>query len=292
MLIGVAGIPAVHFNRFQQRVGTIAGSGHTVFGVPCRPTDGTCRPDEDTARAVIEKAVDQINKDPRRAADGFGVICLAHPWADLTAFQTPFFPAALVLRIDLPFPLVLEGEAGRIYINNVLRAVQTQSSALVRATRAMKTEVETRRNRSPVLLPLRNFTSELLRPSVERLAEDLLTTANPSHRVQAACQQIEAGHPFKPNGAEKGFKDDADVIFRSPGRDLHGQLWEKPGNGHDERCALHGHFRLGGPIAQGFHFDCTRPPRLKGRFENCHDAEAEYTGKPHLNIAPNDFVRQ
>ena len=155
----------------------------------------------------------------------------------------------------------------------------------------MKTEVETRRNRSPILLPLRNFASDLLQPSIERLAEDLLVTAKPSSRVEAACQAIEAEHPFVAGGDDKGFTDKAHIVFRSPGRDLHGQLWENQGEGHTIQCVLNGRFRLGGPIAKGFHFDCTRPPRLQGQFSDCHDKEGDYVGKPHLNIASNDYVR-
>jgi hypothetical protein len=102
---------------------------------------------------------------------------------------------------------------------------------------------------------------------------------------------MEVAHPFSSKGDTKGFTDGSGVTFRSPGRALHGQLWEQAGEGHNEVCALNGHFRLGGPVGKGFHFDCTRAPRLIGRFCNCHDLEAEYEGKPHLNIAPNDYVR-
>lgn len=291
MLIGIAGVPTPHFNTFQRQSGKLAGSGHSVFGLPCRPIGGACRPDNEDARRLIARAVALINADPGKAADGFGVICLAHEWDQLAAFEAELFPAALVLRVTLPFPMVFDGEAGRVFFNRVLNAIGKAAPTLIRATKTMKSEVETRRNRSPVLLPVRAFHSGALRPSIERLSRDLLAEGSPAARIQEACREIEVHHPFTPKGGDKGFRDDADVIFRSPGRDLHGQLWENPGEGHEARCALNGRFRLGGPIAAGFHFDCTRPPRLEGRFCNCHDVEANFAGKPHLNIAPNDFVR-
>ncbi|WP_395944468.1 hypothetical protein [Brevundimonas sp.] len=291
MLIGVAGVPTPHFNTFQKQSGKLAGSGHSVFGVPSKPENGAWKTGASTARTLIDRAIALINADNRNAAEGFGVICLAHEWDDLDAFESELFPAALVLRVKLPFPLVIDGEAGRVAFNTVLGTIGKEVPTLIRATRAMRSEVEARRNRSPVLLPVGNFKSDALRPSIEGLSKALLQAGNPAEKVQTACREIEARHPFKPKGSDKGFRDDADVIFRSPGRDLHGRLWEKPGEGHDARCALNGWFRLGGPIASGFHFDCTRPPRLEGRFCNCHGAEGEFVGKPHLNIAPNDYVR-
>ena len=31
--------------------------------------------------------------------------------------------------------------------------------------------------------------------------------------------------------------------------------------------------------------------RLDGQFSDCHGGKERYTGSPHLNIAPDDFVR-
>jgi len=54
-----------------------------------------------------------ISKTPRIAEAGFGVICLAHEWDNIDAFKARFFPASLVLRVDLPHPVLSEGRTGR-----------------------------------------------------------------------------------------------------------------------------------------------------------------------------------
>ncbi|MNS08993.1 hypothetical protein D3C72_404620 [compost metagenome] len=290
MLIAVAGVPSPHFNEFQRRLGRLAGSGHTMFGVPCRPQNGACRLGGDDADALMARANALINKTPRIAADGFGVICLAHQWDNIGAFEAPFFPSSLVLRVDLPHPVLSAGEEGRTQFNAVSRAIETAAPILIRAIRAVASEAAARRNRSPILLPLRSFASDQFRSSIERLSAELLDAERPSDRIWQACDEIEAVHPFNPKGV-KGFLDDANVIFRSPGRDLHGQVWDQPGEGHAESCSLNGRFRLGGPIATGFHYDCMRLSKLEGDFSNCHGKVATYEGRPHLNIAPNDFVR-
>lgn len=291
MLIGVAGVPAQHFNSFQQQSGKLAGSGHTVFGAPCRMESEACRPCENDAVVLMARAIDIINKTPSAADDGFGVMCLAHDWYNISGFENIFFPSSLVLKVPLPHPILVDGNGGREYFNKVLRALSLASPRLIRATRATASEVKARRNRSPILLPLKNFGSERLVPAIRELSSDLLNVDHPSGRIKQACDEIEAAHPFTPKGDGKGFRDSENIIFRSPGRDLHGQVWDRPGDGHEVACNLNARFRLGGPIAHGFHYDCTRPPFLQGYFSNCHGQTADYKGKPHLNVSPNDFIR-
>jgi hypothetical protein len=61
---------------------------------------------------------------------------------------------------------------------------------------------------------------------------------------------------------------------------------------HNEVCFLNARVRLGGFYADGFHYDCMRrKARYEGRFANCHNVEANYTGRPHLNVYPNDYIR-
>ncbi len=291
MLIGVAGIPTQHFNRFQQLSGKLAGAGHRVFGVPSVVQDRSCRPTAEDAHRLIEAALALVARTPSAATSGFGVICLAHEWIDLTSFQQCFYPACLVQRARLNHPVVVGGRAGEIFINETLEEVRRAIIPLIRATTAVNTEAEARLKRSPMLLPMRNFASARLQPSVGQLFQSLLGAPKPHQLIEEACRHIEEVHPFVPKGELKGFTDDSNVTFRSPGRDLHARLWENAGKNHNVGCTLNGYFRLGGSLRQGFHFDCTRSARLEGVFQDCHGAAAAYRGDPHLNIAPNDFVR-
>jgi len=291
MLIAVAGIPVGHFNRFQQQSGVLAGRGHVMIGVNARAQGGVQKLDADDAEKLAARVNALLGKEPAKAEGGLGVIYLAHPWIDTTAFEAHLHPAVIGLRVDLPAPVVTDGTEGRIYINALLAGIAANVPWIVRAVAAVRSELTSRRNRTPLLLPLRNFASDLLEPSIGRLARDLPTAEAPHDRLLAACKEIEALHPYQARGPDKGFVDDTEIVFRSPGRDLHGGIWANAGEGHNVRCSLNGRFRLGGPIAPGFHFDCVRGDRLTGDFRNCHDARAAYRGDPHLNIAPNDFVR-
>jgi hypothetical protein len=67
---------------------------------------------------------------------------------------------------------------------------------------------------------------------------------------------------------------------------------------HNRLCYLNGNLRLSGRFDPGFHYDCIkdfsegrRELPLQGSFFNCHGTQDPLTGKPHVNIAPNDFCR-
>lgn len=291
MLIGVAGVPVAHFNRFQQQSGRLAGSGHSVVGVNAPANGGVQQLGVGDAEKLVTRVTNLLGKEPAKGAAGFGVIYLAHPWVDTSAFEAHLHPAAVGVRVELPAPVVTAGRAGEVYINTLLGMIAEAVPQLIRAVGAVRSELEGRRNRTPLLLPLRNFSSRQLEISIARLAGELPRAASPHDLVREACAEIEAQHPYQPKGPLKGFIDEAQIVFKSPGRDLHGAVWANHNGTHNVSCKLNGLFRLGGPITRGFHFDCLRGVKLVGTFRNCHDASAAYEGKPHLNIAPNDFVR-
>lgn len=290
MLIGVAGIPQPHFNRFQQQAGKLFGAGHTVIGVPSKSVNGAYITAAESADSLISRIAEAVLAKPAIATQGLAVLYVAHDWTDPKPFEQRFSFSALTKRVSLPHPVLEHGDEGRGAANQLMAALSRAAPPLIRAVKAMTTELAARKNRTPLLLPVRNFSSLSLSASVQRLSEEIIQAKNPHERLMQACIEIEAEHPFGGFNGKKGFADRQAIVFRSPGRDLHGKVWETHGT-HTVQCTLNSMFRLGGPIAAGFHFDCERAPRVEGRFPNCHDEIEAYVGKPHLNIAPNDFIR-
>lgn len=290
MLIGVAGIPQPYFNRFQQQGAKIFGAGHTVIGVPSRSDQGSYSATGESADKLIARITDLAVKKPAVAGQGLAILFFAHDWSNTDVFEQRFALSALTLRVRLPHPVPEKGNEGRRAANQMLTELAAAAHPLLRAVKAISTELEARLKRTPLLLPIRNFSSACLGEALGRLSTEILHSHPPQERLKQACAEIEAEHPFRGGAGKKGFVDLQAILFGSPGRDLHGRVWETHGE-HNALCTLNGLFRLGGPIARGFHYDCVRPPRLAGDFPNCHDCVGPYVGKPHLNIAPNDFVR-
>jgi hypothetical protein len=300
MIVLVAGLPAAHFNRIQQLAPRIFGKGVAFLAAPLRPDEeGFYRPGGAHADRLVEVLVDRVRQAPRLIEGGAGVLLLRQEGVDPTACADHFRPFALIRTVTLPRTIETRGRPGEMSANAIADALREAFRPLAKAVGAMATEVTTRLNRTPLLLPLRNFRSHLLRPTVAALWASLSASADPAADIAAACRRIEARHPYGRIGGSnrRCFEDDKRIQFRSPAKAHHGMAvtTDPP---HDPFCFLNGNLRLGGRFAAGFHYDCIkdlserrRELPLKGRFRNCHDGRAQLTGKPHVNIAPNDFCR-
>ena len=186
------------------------------------------------------------------------------------------------------------GEAAKQVANIYAASAISAAKRLRKGIGALTTEFSTRLRRTPLLLPIRRFGSDHLVTLLSSTGEAIKGDHVPSDVIKDACLDFERKHPYAKAGMRQGrFENLAGVEFVAPGRaDHHGRRALKVGNGHNEACYLNARLRLGGAFADGFHYDCTRQRRAySGIFGNCHDAEASYTGRPHLNVYPNDFIR-
>jgi hypothetical protein len=292
MLFVVAGVPGDLFQRFQQLIPSIFGRGHLVVAKPLRVRqDGRFAPGADYIDDIIKDLARRVERDPSITRTGCGAVILASPKVNIATALRAFYPFALPVAISLPSPALTIGEAGRRTMNRIAADVREVAVGLQRGVRSVTSEITARRNRTPLLLPNRNFTSDVFSREVDALFTALARSDAPSARISSACQRIERRHPFQPRGGAC-FYDDRGIRFRMPGRALHGRRIGI-GQGHLPTCLLNGHLRLGGFSESGFHYDCTdgERGRLRGEFPDCHGTVGEYVGQPHLNIYPNDFIR-
>lgn len=245
----------------------------------------------------IQEFYEQVAKDQKNslANTGFAIIYIRRDEVSTAMFVNAFFPHTLLVPVDW----VLDdtnGEAGKRASKNLLIPLLTQATAKARAAlRALKDEINARASSSPLLLPLRNFASKQLAPTLEELARNLPVSQDPAKLLSEHVAQFRHTHPpQRINGRNRDcFVDDDRVEFHPPGSDRHG--FARAGGNHQPHCLLSGTRRLGAPYDRLFHFDCSKGNRgnLSGEFFGCHDiAKATWEGKPHLNIAPNDFVRR
>ena len=303
MIVAVAGLPAMHYNAIQKQVGAIFGTGQRFIGEPLRPNSaGEYQPDLAHGEALLARLTKALKTDTSLNEHGCGVIIVGPEGYDATELANLLAPFAVLCEMALPLPVKAQGRAARMQVNQIASGLRRATPPLVRAVNAMNTELKSRLNRTPLLLPLRNFAGRGVADVIRRLSFDLPLADSPEEVIVSACKAIEARYPFGKvdGGSTKCFTDDRNIQFRLPARAHHGMAGSSDPP-HNPACFLNGGFRIGGRYEPGFHYDCRRDHSsgqrknarpLKGTFPDCHGDHASYKGKPHLNIAPNDFARE
>lgn len=297
-VFGYAGIPSEAYDYIYRMRNSLT-SDNTVFeGKPLGPSGTGFEPRH--ANALLERFKDHAIKDRGTgvSTSGFAVIYVKSDPESSAQFEAMFFPATLVISVDWHMTGFSPDE--RRHSTKELFHLLLDATIRARAAlAALHKELVERANRTPLLLPLRNFKSRRLQG---KLAEFQIALAEQGNFVDAtvairiAVKALETDYP--PTKVQESkrkcpcFVDDHNVEFHAPGKALHG-LPHVVGD-HPTNCFLGGYRRFGAPFNAAFHYDCIKGPRgnLKGLFFTCHSQSLiPMEGAPHLNIAPNDFVR-
>ncbi len=168
-------------------------------------------------------------------------------------------------------------------------------SRSVSVLECLELEFRERLNRTGLLLPIRNFHSEVTARMHNELGE-LFCGKNPCdgtlvHRVAEVIENEhwKAGDGDRFNSA---FLDARDVRF-APARIARHAIGGIASEGeHVERCFLGSVVRWGAPYHRGFHYDCTaQKRRLPASWTGCHDQPETFKNPKYLNIGPNDYCR-
>lgn len=289
-IIAYAGIPQVVFNRVQQKQAQIIRTDADWIAKPL-PASG--RYDSNYCSAFAEAFADRIRKDHHNSLDetGFAVICVASQSLDPRPLFETFFPSVMVRSIDWR---LASGSNMQLAMatNELVDQLSAVTAKVKSSLAALRKELQERAQRTPLLLPLRNFRSPDLVEKIKELQEGLPVAQDPNEEIRRIVGDIEAKHSRVRDERKLWFfVNDRNVLFRPPGNDRH--AFARPQTGHPASCLLSGRRRLGAPYDKAFHYDCTRKndAQLRGPFFGCHEDEEEKVGNPHLNISPNDFVR-
>lgn len=295
-LYAVVGVPQIVYDSvYSERNYIVQGDGE-FFGAPVRrDAYGYSTSYLDI---FLREFAARIGNDHYRQLDdtGFAVIYVSYGIQHDRQVQELFFPSTMTMPVEwtLDHGTPAQIRASKNILVEALRLAVGQAKT---ALDALRNEATKRCNKTPLLLPLRNFDSRCFVTELRQLQEGIRTAQDKQAAIDHFVGSVEAAHPPQPVPAEgrrkiklAGFMDDHRVLFAPPGRDRH--AFARPTVDHPPSCLLSGRRRLGAPYEAAFHYDCTRgPAALTGNFFGCHESAAWKVGDPHLNIAPNDFVR-
>ncbi len=206
-------------------------------------------------------------------------------------FCRSFFPFALARGVEPP-TIEAQGKPA-----SYRRALNDFATRVLEAVNQLKESVGAVRgtfsgnNLTPLLLPIRNFRSDVLRSVLQDLFIHLGNSTDPRRSLEEARERILRAHPWvTPSDSRQRCLSDGVLHFKSPGSARHGKARFQGLGEHWITCHLNGKCRLGATYVGNFHYDCV-PARgaLKRTYGNCHNVSTAAKGT-HVNIAPNDFI--
>ena len=153
-------------------------------------------------------------------------------------------------------------------------------------------EVSNRDNRTCLLLPPRNFGSEI--DTVFDCVRNATLAGEEREEFKNRLRAVSRSLRTQRRGNREYFVGRRGLVFKSPGRAgaRHGLApnWNSPGD-HDATCVIRGRLRFGASYDPEFHYDCDIPDDGNRDFPNCHGTRSVSRKRAHVNIAPNDNVR-
>ena len=292
LAIGFAGVPPQIFDAFRRGQSKLVERDDLVFTQSFRGTDPGFYPNPH-ANFFVTQFANLLRDDNqnRLANTGFAVAYVA-THAGAAEFAMRLFPAVLTI----PVYWQLSGY-NRTTLGKSLSHLNAEfRRAAIRARRAipsLKKELIEQDSRTPWLLPIKNFRSKVLVERLQALHQAMRDGADAESLLRALRVEFEHSHPpQRPRGsARRCFVDDAGIEFHPPGRARHAFARGVPGE-HPPLCLVSGRRRLGAPFDRAFHYDCGKGDGvLRATLSSCHSGPETRYGSPHINIAPNDFVR-
>lgn len=176
--------------------------------------------------------------------------------------------------------------------NAVLVSARSRMRKAENALSALTEEIQSRDNRTPLLLPVENFGGKEL-PRLIQTVQKIIVSSDPPSVLKKIVNGTRLRQVRQGPDRKFHFANTKGIVFRSPGTNRHALAWED-GVGHLDRCWTRSRIRLGIQYDPRFHYDCVKD---KGKFPpnwpSCHGQDfAAPSGAKHVNVAPNDYVRK
>lgn len=301
-LVVCAGIPSEWYDSIKVKGDAIVGSDGVFVGAPLSASsDGKYRYKDSYINKLLRHTGECFlgADEPHLRDTGIVLSFINHSSGTEKKLIENFFPFALCEPVQAEIcsakPRKYRDQKKNEFANQLRRSVHR----LKKAARPVKPEIQSNANRTPLLLPYRNFGSQKLDDCLRRLFDELVGTDDPVTMIKQLIRLFKKTHDLQRIGeaTRTCYVNGKNVAFVLPGTATHGFARPHYGDKHPITCLLNGRTRLGAPYNWSFHYDCVkatgrgRPGKLIGKFLNCHGVKDSYRGNPHLNIAPNDFVR-
>jgi len=220
------------------------------------------------------------------------VIYIQQPGGD--DFASSISPWALTRRIALP--KLHPGPRAAVIrraANTLTQSINGSMPILRKTAAAVSRELAAGRNRTPILLPMRNFSSPSWQEGFMRLATELGNHGDAENRLLTFRKSIARDYWRRIGSTGRShFVDDRGVVFQTPAASHYHAIAHLNDGSHTD-CFLRGNLRMGSRYPASFHFDCRfeMGGDFLGVLPSCHGQPVGVDGRPYLNIAPNDHIR-
>ena len=262
LAFGFAGIPSELFDAFRRNQEKLVESGDTIIAQSFRNKVEGFYSKPHAAFFLKEYAKLLADDNENSLSDvGFAVAYVStHPGA--ADFAERLFPAIFTIPVDWR----MEGHNRTTWGRSLSQLNAELRSAVISARAALPTlkkELIEQDNRTPWLLPTKNFRSDVLRSSLFAVQDELRGNAEPASSLRRLRQNFEHFHPPQKIGSKSRscFVDNAGVEFHPPGNARHA-FARANFDHHPPTCLINGRRRLGSPYARAFHYDCGRADRV------------------------------
>ncbi|MBN6746403.1 hypothetical protein JKG41_15310, partial [Acidithiobacillus sp. MC2.1] len=270
-----AGIPAEIFDAVRKEREYIGGTSTEVELLPTiGPWGAPYRPE--IASRAIEIFRDRTAKEDA-SDDPSAYAVLYVPGANDDALTNPLFPSIYTCPVDWD-GLIGYGKVQLSQSKNALvRLLNAQATEVRAAITALARAVKEQAQRTPWLLPVRNFRSGHLRGALATLQVELATSKKKPDTLKDLSNRFRQNHP--PQKTSDGyakdksyFVDESGLEFKPPGHLLHGFHTESENSDHNKICYIASRRRLGTPYIKTFHYDCARGDTkpTHANLCNCH----------------------
>src|SRR6266508_502977 len=289
-VFGYAGIPAEIYDAVYAERNSICGDNGSFVSEPLCTRDWYFRYTESHSNFFLRNFARLIKQDNHNYLEdtGFVLVYIKHETESTAVFARRFFPSTFCIGIDWELDRT-SGMTVRRSKNVLIQALRLASDEAKKAIPPLKKEITERDNRTPLLLPIKNFHSKQLAAEISALQEVLFDAEDKPQAVILTVRELERCHPMQTpdRGHRRFFIDDRKVQFRPPGTNRH--AFARAEGGHPETCLLSGRRRLGAPFDHAFHYDCQKGTgNIRELFYGCNEGRSMREGNPNLNMEPTD----
>ena len=290
--IGIAGVPRPHFDDVYKNQRRFLSDNCNLVSETLKSTDPAYY-FKGHANFFLKEFHSRLASDHQnQLSDTFFAILYVSAGDLSDRFASQFFPSILTIPLDWTprsGTRTIRGASSNELIGKLRNAVLHAQNV----ARALKRELGEQDQKTPWLLPPKNFTSKVYRSLLAQLHERLRLGSSIEENLQRASNEFKRHHPPQRLGKSNRacFVDNRRIEFHPPGQARHAYARANYA-GHPKSCLLNGRRRLGYPYDRAFHFDCqSGNGKLVADMYNCHSDLERFSGRPHLNVAPNDNVR-
>lgn len=289
-----AGIPNEIFDSINKKSQTIAGNNTTAHFLKHGWHAESYRPHEATQLVTTFMPYRESEAHGDTGDTAFAVLYVRRGESD-TIIKEGLFPFLFTVPVD--WNLITHSKQSlRQSKNDLVNRLNLLSTDTRACLDALQKEFTEQRQRTPWLLPVRNFRSRHLADCLFELQDQLLEADRKLEVLSRLGNTFQHYHPLqKTQDGHKSdrryFIDDSAMEFKPPGHELHG--FHRPGEGHSDICAISARRRLGVPYHRAFHYDCSKGKgATKADLYSCHSQQAALvSSQKHINIATNDYTR-